>query len=192
MIEDRRVRKTKHALRMGLAGLLSEKSIQQITVKELVEKVDIHRSTFYANFEDIYDLYNHMEDVVIEEIILIVDADLDRAVFNPTAYLEILLKYITDNKQISRLFFSEKVSNTFTNRITELFRAAYFDCLRQGYNIEATDEQLNYYYLFCFSGMLAVIEKWVAGEFACSHEELTDMLGAIDKNFEEFVASQFS
>ena len=192
MIEDRRVRKTKHALRVGLADLLSEKSIHQITVKELVDKVDIHRSTFYANFEDIYDLYNHMEDVAIEEISLIVSADLDPTVFSPAAYYEILLKYITDNKQISHLFFSGKVSKTFTNKITELFRTAYYDCLRQGYKIKATDEQLSYYYYYCFSGALAVIEKWVVGEFTCSQEELITMLGNIDKNFEKFVASQFN
>ena len=192
MVEDRRVRKTKHALRIGLAELLSEKSIHQITVKELVDKVDIHRSTFYANFEDIYNLYNHMEDVFIKEISLIIDAELNLAVFSPTACFEILLKYISDNKQISHLFFSGKVSTTFTNRITELFYTAYIDSLRQGYNIKATDEQLKYYYLFCFSGMLAVIEKWVIGEFVCSREELVDMLGGIDKNFEKFVASQFS
>ena len=66
--EDRRVRKTKKALREGLAELLVEKSLQNITVRELTDKVDVHRSTFYANFEDIYDLYNQMEDVVIQEI----------------------------------------------------------------------------------------------------------------------------
>ena len=190
MIEDRRVRKTKYALRVGLAELLSKKSIQQITVKELVEKVDIHRSTFYANFEDIYDLYNHMEDVAIEEISLIVDANLDPAIFSQTAFFEILLKYIIDNKHIIHLFFSGKVSKTFANRITELFRAAYFDCIRNAHKIKATDEQLNYYYLFCFSGSLALIEKWVIGELTCSREELIDLLGSIDKNFEQFVINQ--
>ena len=58
--EDRRVRKTKKALREGLIELLNEKSIQSITVRELTDKVDIHRSTFYANFKDVYELYNHV------------------------------------------------------------------------------------------------------------------------------------
>ena len=66
--EDRRVRKTKRALREGLADLLAEKSIQKITVRELTDKVDIHRSTFYANFTDIYDLYSQIEDSIIQEI----------------------------------------------------------------------------------------------------------------------------
>ena len=38
---DRRIRKTKAQLRHGLAKLLKEKTIKEITVKELVEEVDI-------------------------------------------------------------------------------------------------------------------------------------------------------
>ena len=38
---DRRVRKTKSQLRKGLAHLMKEKSIGEITVKELVDEVDI-------------------------------------------------------------------------------------------------------------------------------------------------------
>jgi len=40
--EDRRVRKTKKSLREGLVELLQEKSIQNITVKELTDRADIH------------------------------------------------------------------------------------------------------------------------------------------------------
>ena len=38
---DRRVRKTKNQLRTGLARLMKKKNIGQITVKELVDDVDI-------------------------------------------------------------------------------------------------------------------------------------------------------
>ena len=38
---DRRVRKTKNQLRTGLARLMKKKNIGQITVKELVDDVEI-------------------------------------------------------------------------------------------------------------------------------------------------------
>ena len=59
---DRRVRKTRAQLRQGLAELLKEKSIKEITVKELVEKVDINRSTFYLHYTDIYDMMEKIEN----------------------------------------------------------------------------------------------------------------------------------
>ena len=55
---DRRVRKTKAQLRAGLARLMQKKSIKEITVKELVEEVDINRSTFSS-------LYRYLSDAGI-------------------------------------------------------------------------------------------------------------------------------
>ena len=65
---DRRVRKTKAQLRAGLARLMQKKSIKEITVKELVEEVDINRSTFYLHYTDIYQMLESIEAELMEEI----------------------------------------------------------------------------------------------------------------------------
>ena len=59
---DRRVIKTRRQLKKGLAALMKEKSVNQITVKELVEEVDINRSTFYLHFKDIQDLLRNRRE----------------------------------------------------------------------------------------------------------------------------------
>ena len=59
---DRRVRKTKMQLRQGLARLMQKKSIKEITVKELVDEVDINRSTFYLHYTDIYQMLEKIEE----------------------------------------------------------------------------------------------------------------------------------
>ena len=59
---DRRVRKTKNQLRTGLARLMKKKNIGQITVKELVDDVDINRSTFYLHYSDIPSILKEIED----------------------------------------------------------------------------------------------------------------------------------
>ena len=45
---DRRVRKTKKQLRLALMELLAEKSAKSISVRELTERADINRGTFYT------------------------------------------------------------------------------------------------------------------------------------------------
>ena len=52
---DRRVRKTRTAIHQALASLLSEKEPRDITIRELCERADINKSTFYLHFHDIYD-----------------------------------------------------------------------------------------------------------------------------------------
>ena len=75
---DRRVRKTKAQLRAGLARLMQKKSIKEITVKELVEEVDINRSTFYVDYTDIYQMLESIEAELMDEVShLVADYPLD-------------------------------------------------------------------------------------------------------------------
>ena len=68
MNKKKKVSKTKRTLRIELAKLLQEKALNQITITELVEKADIHRTTFYNNYENIDLLYQDLEDIIIHEI----------------------------------------------------------------------------------------------------------------------------
>ena len=54
--EDHRTRLTKMMILNAMTGLLKEKPIQNITVKELCERAEINRGTFYLHYHDIYDL----------------------------------------------------------------------------------------------------------------------------------------
>ena len=66
---DRRVRKTRAQLRAGLARLMQKKNIKEITVKELVDEIDINRSTFYLHYTDIYQMLQSIEGELMEDIL---------------------------------------------------------------------------------------------------------------------------
>ena len=187
--EDKRVRKTKRALRLGLAELLAEKSIQNITVKELSDRVEINRSTFYANFTDIYDLYHKTEDIVIQEIS---DIFLENYASNPQAFFEILFKYVYDNKQICSMFFGRNVSPSFFSRLTNLLKEARLACWQDNYSIADISEELEYYAHFYLSGGLATLDKWVDGNFEYSAEKLVDIFADMETTFGNFIKSKFS
>jgi AcrR family transcriptional regulator len=54
--QDRRVRKTKISLHDALIGLAREKPYPAIAVKEILDRANVGRSTFYAHFRDKDDL----------------------------------------------------------------------------------------------------------------------------------------
>lgn len=68
MKQDRRVKYTKAALMESLLSLLREKPLEKITVKELCERADVNRSTFYVYYGSPQDLLDAMLDEFYERI----------------------------------------------------------------------------------------------------------------------------
>ena len=66
---DRRVRKTKSQLRQALMQLMTEKPFKSISVRELSERADINRGTFYIHYRDVSDLLQRLEDEMAERLI---------------------------------------------------------------------------------------------------------------------------
>ena len=66
---DIRIEKTKRSIKNAFIELRSRKSLERITVKEVCEKAEINKSTFYSHYQDIYDLSDKLETEVVESII---------------------------------------------------------------------------------------------------------------------------
>lgn len=63
---DRRVKYTLLALRGSLLELMREKDVSRITVKELCERADVNRGTFYAHYASPADLLEQIEQELLE------------------------------------------------------------------------------------------------------------------------------
>ncbi len=65
---DRRVRRTRQALRDALISLILEKGYEATTVRDIVDRADVGRSAFYAHFIDKEDLllstFQEMHDTI--------------------------------------------------------------------------------------------------------------------------------
>ena len=64
---DRRVRRTRKLLRECLIALLKTKKVQDITVRELTERADLNRGTFYLHYKDVFDLLEKTEEDLQED-----------------------------------------------------------------------------------------------------------------------------
>ena len=69
--EDRRIVKSKRALRGALITLMETKGFEAITVNDLCSAADLNRGTFYNHFSDKEDLLVSFENEVMETIALI-------------------------------------------------------------------------------------------------------------------------
>lgn len=121
-----KVNRTKENIKQALTILLSiEKSINNISVKKLVDKVGINRSTFYLHYHDLYEVADEiandiMDDLFKEYEIIKNINDIYSLINYSIEYLETnnknLLTYIClDNIELVILKFQQKAFNIIYN-----------------------------------------------------------------------------
>jgi AcrR family transcriptional regulator len=70
--QDRRSRRTQQALIDALIALLADKNYDEISVQDIVDRANVGRSTFYAHYQDKYDLlrsgFERVLDMLVQQI----------------------------------------------------------------------------------------------------------------------------
>ena len=160
---DRRIRKTKAQLRAGLAKLMQEKSIKEITVKELVEEVDINRSTFYLHYTDIFNMLSTIEEELLEEIRQTIQNH-PVSPFNESSFpfIEDIFHILAKNKDICNALLGPNGDIAFIHRIENLISTHSLNVLRRTF--PDTIEDLKYSYSFCLSGCIGLVKTWLTSD----------------------------
>ena len=164
---DRRVQRTQKNIRNALISLLSEKELSQITVKELSDKADINRKTFYSYYSGIDDIL----DEIVEKLLAIIrDYDFRSSDFDAYALFCSLNQIINDDFELYRsLIFSNnydflliKVKNTIKKTLLE----------RYAPKINAQNNLLGLYAEYVASGIVSMYIEWFHSDNSVSLEEL--------------------
>ena len=161
---DRRVRKTRSQLRAGLARLMQEKSIKEITVKELVEEVDINRSTFYLHYTDIYQMLECIEGELMDEITTAIqslpaDPINDGGSFS---FITDMFYFLSENQDICNALLGPNGDMAFVAKIERLIAETILERLSDRFPKEIKD--ISYAYAFCLTGCVGMVKAWLSSE----------------------------
>ncbi|MDO5378156.1 MAG: TetR/AcrR family transcriptional regulator [Clostridia bacterium] len=66
---DLRKKKTEDAIRRAFYDLRKKKTTEYIRVREICERAQINKSTFYRHFSDVFELEEKLEDSIVKEIV---------------------------------------------------------------------------------------------------------------------------
>lgn len=71
---DRRVLRTRRAIRDAFHELVVERGLDNVTISELARRADIDRKTFYLHYDSVYDLVNHEANELLGRALAAVEA----------------------------------------------------------------------------------------------------------------------
>lgn len=175
--EDRRVKRTKRILRECLFALLEEKSIDEITVKELTEAADINRSTFYFYYNDINDIMMQIQNeifVVFEDKVLKPQANFV-TVDDFVNYLIRFLLFCKEYEGICKFVISNDPQNFLSKKI----KTALMSHVPDSDKLFPENDPKRYLTCFAVSAMWQTILTWMYNGMKVPPEEMARFLARV-------------
>ena len=173
---DRRVRRTKARLREAFTALLGEKPLEEITVRELADRADVNRGTFYAHYTDIYDLLHQLEEEMMADFQKALAPLLEEGREEiPTLTITTeIFQCLKENSDVCTVTLGPFGDKAFAARLINLGREKYAESYRRFFR-HATPKQLEYYYAFVSAGCIGLLEHWLAEGMTTDAREIARM-----------------
>ena len=158
---DRRVVRTKKALRESLTKLLMEKPLNSITVREISDLANVNRGTFYIHYKDIKDMFETVKRDFFNEFNRIFDEKPEGVIQeNPRIIIHEILEFIKENSDICLAFFGTYGDNEFI----EAFKSNVKErCVNQWMKYFIFDANYDFEYVFEYSlsGFVGLVYHWI-------------------------------
>ena len=155
-------------MQQALIDLLEEKDLNDISITDICEKAGVNRSTFYAHYENLYDLLKETQESAITEFFDSLNSDIgpsdfskmsaDELIFISPQYLVPYLKFIKKNRRLYEVYNN---SNVFAvgemdkQLIENIFVPIY---AKNGVTDKRVVEYMSHYFI---SGVSAITMEWV-------------------------------
>ncbi|PYI56126.1 TetR/AcrR family transcriptional regulator [Paenibacillus flagellatus] len=186
---DRRIKRTRQAIRDALIELIDENGFDSITVQEIAERADINRSTFYFHYKDKFDLLNQSSDEMLQEL----SEALKAGGRNPDGACRLLgsssvashFEHIADNAAFYRVMLGRQGVPCFAKQMRGAIREAFYGRLGS-FRPDEDERSLNVPAdLLCgyvASAHFGMIEWWLENGMTYSPAYMATMLDQLVKH----------
>lgn len=153
---------------------LERRPLGKITVREVCEKAEINRSTFYAHYQDVFDVVEKVEKNMAKMHHARLQ-DVFRAGGGFREAIESMLEFVREYREFYSLYFSQ------SNRVSHMIEILNFPFQEQILQIQEKDMggvpgEGVYHYRFFTAGMASLLTIWLDRDCRETPAELYEIL----------------
>lgn len=161
---NKRRRASREKIEKVFIELLQTTDLDKISVSDLCKKAELNRTTFYANYVDLYELADSVRNMLENQTVAFNSGD-PSAHYNSYDYLQ-LFRHIYENQLFYQTYFKLGYDNQY--KII-------------GYDIalaktEFNDKFIDYHCEFFRSGLTTIIKMWLHGGCKETPEEMFEIV----------------
>ncbi len=160
---NKRRQHSRQCIEKVFVELLQTKEITEITVADICKKTGLNRSTFYANYADIYELADTIREQLEKDVNELYDNDMINMCSDD--YLK-LFRHINENQIFYKTYFKlgYDTKHSFSLGAIKEEKRIF------------PDEQMEYHIEFHKAGLNAIIKKWLGSGCLQSPEVMNEII----------------
>lgn len=173
---DRRVKYTKMVLRESLVKLLQKIPIDKITVTAICEAADINRSTFYSHYNDQYDLFQQIQQEVLEDLSdYLANYSYRSGEAELYQILNRVFEYIVANAELCKvLLLGENGDTALQQAIMGIVQKQSMKEWPDVFKLDT--ERIEYLLLFGVSGSVGIVKRWLETGMKKTAKEMAELV----------------
>lgn len=161
---NRRKKKSIETIEKVFIDLLQTRQLSEISVSDICKLAGLNRTTFYANYTDIFALADSIRDKLEGSLAELYKEEITGG-FNSNDYLK-LFRHIKDNQIFYRTYFKLGYDDNYkiVSYDTELAKQHF------------QNRFINYHMEFFKSGLTKIIKMWLSGGCRETPEEMYEII----------------
>lgn len=174
---DRRVKRTKKALRDALFELLETKGLNQITVTELTTLADVNRATFYFYYTDLNDMVDRIQNETYQTFMNVLSESIpDIGTIEGFAeYANRLLVFCKDHETLCKFIINNDANNQLYKKMQNLM----LKNISNSTDVFSENNPAKYSTSFFLSGVTGILTDWMNDGMAIPTEELASYIANV-------------
>lgn len=161
---NKRKKESMERIEKVFVDLLQTKNLAEISVSDICKKAGLNRTTFYANYTDIYGLADSIRDKLENNLTDLYQSEIAQG-YNSNDYLK-LFRHIKDNPIFYRTYFKLGYDNNY-----KIFTYDA-DLAREHFQ----NNFIEYHMEFFKSGITQIIKMWLKNDCRESPEDMFEII----------------
>lgn len=163
---NRRKKESQEKIEKVFVELIQDKELNEVSVTDICKKAKLNRSTFYANYIDIYDLADKIREKLEIEVDNLYKEERENN-NNSHNFLK-LFKNIKENQIFYRTYFKLNM-----DKVTKISQYEY------DYHLASKifdNQHIEYHIEFFMAGFNAIVKKWLNNGCKETPEEMNEII----------------
>lgn len=176
---DRRVERTRSAIIKAFKEMIIEKDFKQITIKDLADRADINRKTFYLHYESMEDILFDLALEISELLFELLDSKgfFTSGSFDINILVSCIEELLDTNYELFKKIISANSYRFFARNIKDLVKDSFIRKVKNKTNL--SNYMLNVTGDFIAVGLSKLLKDWFEDNGGLSSVEIAKLASSM-------------